>query len=99
MTSSDDKAIPYRLLAILLRLAPRPIRHAVVGALLLLIVVAVAKVVIDHVAGDDPTAQRFATRLSMSLMILASLVVTTCVGVYIRHVLTASADPDDHDEI
>ena len=98
MGSLDGEAIPRRLLAILLRLAPRPIRNAVVGAILLLIVVALAALVLDLVAGDDPAAQRFRTPLNMTLMVLAVLVAATCVGVYIRHMLRISADPDDHDE-
>ena len=94
----DDEAIPRRWLAILLRLAPRRIRNAVVGAILLLIVIALAALVIELVAGDDPAAQRFRAPLNMTLMVLALLVAATCVGVYIRQMLRISADPDDHDE-
>ena len=94
----DEEAIPRRWLAFLLRLSPRPIRNAVVGAILLLIIIALAALVIDLVAGDDPAAQRFRTPLNMTLMVLAVLVAATCVGVYIRHMLRISADPDDHAE-
>ncbi len=95
MTRLDDKAIPYRLLAILLRLAPRPIRNAFVGAMLLLIVVVAAAVVIDLVASDDPGVQRLETLLRKALMVMAFLVAVTCVGAYVRYVLRPSAYPEE----
>lgn len=95
MSSLDGEAIPRRLLAILLRLAPRPIRNAVVGAMLLLIVVVAAAVVIDLVAGDDPAVQRLETLLRKALMVMAFLVAVTCVGAYVCYVLRPNAYPEE----
>ncbi len=95
MSSLDGEAIPRRLLAILLRLAPPPIRNPVVGAILLLIVVVAAAVVIDLVAGDDRAAQRLETWLRKALMVMAFLVAVTCVGAYVRYVLRHNAYPEE----
>lgn len=91
----DNETTTHRLVAFLLRLAPRRIRNAFVGAILMLIVVAVAAVVIDHVSGQDPNTQRLESRLRMALMILAFLVATTCVGVYFWENSRPNPDPDD----
>ena len=91
----DSEATTHKLVAFLLRLASRQIRNAFVGAILMLIVVAVAGVVIGRVAGEDPTTQRLETKLRMALMVLAFLVPATSVGVYIWENSRFKPDPDD----
>ena len=81
-----NQAKAHRLLVLLLRLALPAIRNAVVGAILMLCVVAVAALVIDLAAGGDPATQRLETWLRMALMVLVILVATTCVGVYIHQI-------------
>ena len=93
----DSEATTNRLVAFLLRLASRQIRNAFVGAILMLIVVGVAGIVIERVAGEDPTTQRLETKLRMALMVLAFLVPTTCVGVYIWENCRSIPDLDDRD--
>ena len=97
MGSLDDEATTRRLVAFLLRLASRRIRNAFVGAILMLIAVAVAGIVIERVAGEDPTTQRLETKLRMALMVLAFLVPTTCVAVYIWENFRSIPDLDDRD--
>ncbi len=73
-------------LVLLLRLALPAVRSAVAGAILMLCVVAVAAVVLDLAAGDNPATQTLETRLRMVLMVLVVLVAAACVGVYIRQI-------------
>ena len=93
----DDEAIPRRWLTFLLQLTPRPIRNAVVGAILLLIVVALAAWAIDFVAGDDPAAERLKTRLKQALMVMAFLVAVTCAAAYVRYVISPDDAPGSRD--
>ena len=94
----DNETTTHRLVAFLLRLAPRHIRNAFVGAILMLIVVSVAAIVIARVAGEDPTTQRLEARLRMALMVLAFLIPATCVGVYLWEIARPNPDPDDYHE-
>ena len=91
----NSEATTHKLVAFLLRLASRQIRNAFVGAILMLIVVAVAAIVIDRVAGEDPTTQRLESKLRMALMVLAFLLPATCVGVYIWENFRSNPDLDD----